>query len=191
MWVNEALNTLGINEINNFIKMCLRIWEHNGLERLDLFPAKMRIPLRDETNSFISMDKNIGAIIITIFDNEFHYFALDGLSFPSFLLKIGSDAQLEASDVAYSSKSRPQHNEQYRSSFADEFRSFQIEKTNQAFFEGIELAEKRIKLIVNLMMDFMNRTESAIVNTVPFCRTSILNGHEKSFNLISYIYCRT
>ncbi|KAH0787463.1 cell division control protein 45 [Histomonas meleagridis] len=167
-----------------FVVSRLKLWYHSGKERLQLFFAKMGVPLRDANTSYISMSADIRDSLISRFDQWCDRFGLTGIAFPSFVMKTGFLAPLAASDVVYGIRAKLVTKENKAGeSFTKALSVLKNLNNPQLITEGVEEAKVRFKSIVSLGMELMNRKSTVILNVGPFRITYIHNAAERGFPL--------
>lgn len=168
-------------ESSPFVASRLRLWTHDGHERLLILLAKMGIPLREANTSYIAMSADLRGSLVNRFDRHCDSHNLTGGHFASFLLKCGYTAPLAASDVVYAVRSRLSTGANFGSTFADTFSVVRMHGQQTFLSEGVESAKVRMKLVTALGIDIMNRRSSSIVNAGTFRITYIHNAGDRGF----------
>jgi cell division control protein 45 len=164
-----------------FVTSRLRLWTHDGNERLQILLAKMGVPLRDANTAYIAMSSDLRDSLVRRFDAHCDAQNLTGGHFASFLLKRGFVAPLAASDVVYAVRARLAGSADFGSAFAETFAVIRMAGNQTLLSDGVESAKVRTKQVISLGIELMNRRASSIVNAGTFRITYIHNAAERQF----------
>jgi hypothetical protein len=164
-----------------FVSSRLRLWTHDGNERLQILLAKMGVPLREANTAYIAMSSDLRDSLVRRFDTHCDAQNLTGGHFASFLLKRGYAAHLAASDVVYAVRARFSSTQDFGAAFAETFAVVRMAGNQMLLSDGVEKAKMRTKQVTSLGIELMNRRPSSIVNAGTFRITYIHNAAERGF----------
>jgi cell division control protein 45 len=164
-----------------FVASRLRLWTHEGNERLHILLAKMGVPLRDANTAYIAMSSDLRESLVRRFDTHCDAQNLTGGHFASFLLKRGYAAHLAASDVVYAVRARLSTGQDFGAAFAETFTVVRMAGNQALLNDGVESAKLRTKQVISIGIELMNRRASSIVNAGTFRIAYIHNAAERGF----------
>jgi cell division control protein 45 len=164
-----------------YVASRLRLWTHEGSERLSIFLAKMGIPLRDAQAAYIAMSSDLRDSLVRRFDAQCDAQGLSGGHFASFLLKRGFAAHLAAADVVHAVRARLARAGDYAAHFAAAFAVVRMAGNQDILSDGVEAAKARLKCVVGLGIELMSRRGAWIVNAGAFRIAYIHNAAERGF----------
>jgi cell division control protein 45 len=164
-----------------FVAARLRLWTHEGNERLQILLAKMGVPLREANTAYIAMRSDLRESLVRRFDAHCDAQNLQGGHFASFLLKRGYAAHLAASDIVYAVRARLSGSADFGAAFAETFAVVRMAGNQTLLSDGVESAKVRTRQVISLGIELMNRRASSIVNAGTFRILYIHNAGERGF----------
>jgi hypothetical protein len=141
----------------------------------------MGSPLRDANTAYSAMNSDIRDSLVQRFDAQCDMHGLAGGHFQSFLLKRGYAAPLAASDVVFAVRARLSRGGDFGEAFGETFSVVRMVGKQTVLSEGVDSAKVRMKCVLSLGLELMNRKTASIVNSGAFRICYIHNPVDHGF----------